>query len=225
MSETMIHAGGPVAVQVLDEHGWTQGTYDNNGAMCLHGVLRRCTPVPGDAYLIEQVEAHHGRWSTDWNDAEGRTADEVRAVLAAGWDITDEDLAATFGPQWRAVVGLVRRAAILTPNEAKRLRAAWDAARDAAGGAARGAAWDAAGDAARVAAGDAAGDAARDAAGDAAWDAAWAAARDAAVAVVTWDLATDDGPYLLAHRDLLVGPWVEVCGLPEGLIEREDVQR
>ena len=52
------------------------------------------------------------------------------------------------------------------------IRAAWDAARDAA----RAAAW--------AAARDATGAAARDATGAAAWDAAWAAARDAA-----WDAA------------------------------------
>ena len=52
----------------------------------------------------------------------------------------------------------------------------WDAARDAAWGAA----WDAARDAAWGAARDAARDAAWDAARDAAWDAAWGAARDAA---------------------------------------------
>jgi hypothetical protein len=53
--------------------------------------------------------------------------------------------------------------------------AAWAAAGDAAWAAAWAAAWDAAGDAAWAAAWDAAGDAAR----DAAWAAAWAAARDA----------------------------------------------
>ena len=83
--------------------------------------------------------------------------------------------------------------------------AAWDAARDAAWDAARGAA--------------------RGAAWDAAWGAARGAARGAAWAVVTWDLATDDGPYTTAQRDLLICPWVEVCGLPDGLIEREDMER
>src|SRR5690606_34805719 len=77
----------------------------------------------------------------------------------------DADLAETFGPQWQAVVSLVRRAARLTTDEAHRLDAAWDAAAlvDA-----RAAAWDAAFHAAR----DAAYDAARTAAHIAAWDAA-----------------------------------------------------
>ena len=32
------------------------------------------------------------------------------------------------------------------------------------------------------------------------------------------DLATIDGPYTIAQRDLLLAPWVEVCGMPEGLV-------
>lgn len=59
----------------------------------------------------------------------------------------------------------------------------------------------------------------------AAWAAAlagtWIAARTAVWALVTWDLATDHGPYTTAMRDLLIAPWREVCGLPEGLVEKE----
>jgi hypothetical protein len=61
-----------------------------------------------------------------------------------------------------------------------------DAARDAAGAAARAAAWDAAWAATRAAAWDAAWAATRAAAWDAAWDAAWAATRAA-----TWDAARE----------------------------------
>ena len=172
MNETVIHVGGDVLADTLAGH-WRQGDYGNDKAMCLHGAIRRCCPVPGDAYLIEQVEARLDRWSTTWNDAITRTEGEVVQLARAGWDITDADLIETFGPQWRAVVALVRRAATLTPNEAQRL----------------------------------------------------GAARDAARAVVTWDLATDDGPYTVAMRDLLIGLWAEVCGLPEGLIAREDMKR
>ena len=192
MNETVIHVGGDVLADMLAGH-WQQGDYGDDGAMCLHGAIRQCCPVPGDAHLIELVEARLGRWSTSWNDDDDRTEAEVVELARRGWDITDADLAETFGPQWRAVVAVVRRAATLTADEAKRLDAAWEAA------------WGAARDAARGAARD--------------------AARDAAGAVVTWDLATDDGPYTAAQRDLLIGPWVEVCGLPDGLIEREDMER
>ena len=224
MSKTVIHVGGDKLADTLAGH-WRKGAYGNKQAMCLHGAIRRCCPVPGDAHLIELVEARLGRWSTSWNDDDDRTEAEVVELARRGWDITDADLAETFGPQWRAVVSVVRRAATLTADEAKRLDAAWaaargaalDATRAAARGAVRGAAWDAAWDAARGAA--------RGAAWGAAWDAAWGAAWGAAWAAVTWDLATDDGPYTTAQRDLLICPWVEVCGLPDGLIEREDMER
>ena len=226
MSETVIHLDGALPLAVLDERGWVQGAWESAGGVCAHQAIRLCAPVPGDAHLIEPVAKAHGH-GPDWNDDDATSEADVRAWLAEGIDVTDDDLAEVFGPQWRAVVSLVRRAATLTGDEAGRLRAAWDAAwvaawdaaGVAAGDAAGDAAWDAAWVAAGVAAGVAAWDAARVAAGGAARGAAW----DAAWAVVTWDLATGDGPYTEARRDLLIGPWVEVCGLPEGLIEREDM--
>ena len=237
MSETVIHLDGALPLAVLDERGWTQGARESAGGVCAHQAIRLCVPVPGDAYLIERVARASGH-GPDWNDDDATSEADVRAWLAEGIDVTDDDLAEVFGPQWRAVVALVRRAATLTADEAERLLraargaaggAAWDAAGGAAwgaaGGAARGAAWDAAWDAAGDAAGGAAWGAAWGAAGGAAWVAAWDAAGDAARAVVSWDLAVDDGPYTTAHRDLLIGPWVEVCGLPEGLIGREDMER
>lgn len=195
MTASVIHVGGDPLVKVLTEQHWTKGVYDGADGVCLHGAIRRCQPVPGDAYLIEQVESRLDRWSTNWNDSALRTEDDVLALARTGWDITDDDLATSFGPQWRAVVALVRRAAVLTRDEVDR----FDAARDAAWGAAFDAAFDAARGAAR--------------------GAARCAARDAALGVVTWDLATEDGPYTYTHRDLLVGPWREVIGEPADLIE------
>ena len=204
---TIIHIDPSLPLAVLDEHGWTKGTFESDdGKVCAHGAIRICAPVPGDALLIELVEGRLGRHSTGWNDDDSTTEADVRAWFAQGIDITDADLEATFGHQWRAAVSLVRRAAVLTPDEAERLYAAGDAARVAARVAAR--------YAARVAAGDAARYAARVAAGDAAGYAAWVAA----LAIVTYDLATPDGPYTIEHRDLLLAPWIEVCGMPEGLV-------
>ena len=206
MSAPVIHVGGQPLVDVLTTRGWTQGDYENDGEVCLHGAIRLCQPVPGDAHLIEQVEARLGRWSTGWNDAGARTEREVLELARSGWDITDDDLAETFGPQWRAVVALVRRCAVLTADEAARLGAARSAASDAALGAAWGAA--------------------RDTALSAARGAALGTARDATLAVATlavatWDLATDDGPWTTAHRDLLIAPWREVIGEPTDLVEVE----
>ena len=203
MIAPVIHVGGQPLVEVLTTYGWTQGAYENDGEVCLHGAIRLCQPVPGDAHLIEQVEARLGRWSTAWNDADTRTEREVVDLARSGWDITDDDLAETFGPQWRAVVALVRRCAVMTGDESVRLGAARDAAQVAARGFAL----------------EAARDAALSAARDAARGAAWGAALDAALAVVTWDLATDDGPWTTAHRDLLIAPWREVIGEPADLVE------
>ena len=155
MSTTIIHI--PVE-QVLDRlgHGnlWTRGwgtPDDSTQPTCLHGAIRFCAPVPGDAQLIEQVGARFG-FGTFANDQAADFA-AVESLIRAHADISDDMLADTFGPQWQPIVVLVRRAAILTSAEAKALDAARAAAWDAA--------WDAARDAARAAARYAARDAAR----------------------------------------------------------------
>jgi len=185
---TIIHIDGALPLAELDAHGWTKGSFGGaDSKVCAHGAIRLCAPFKGDAYLIEQVEAHLSRHSTKWNDADSTTEADVREWFSHGIDITDTDLESTFGPQWRAVVSLVRRAADLTPDEAKHLDAVSVAAWAAARGAARGA--------------------------------ASVAASDTAWAIATYDLATIDGPYTIAQRDLLLAPWVSVCGMPEGLVD------
>jgi hypothetical protein len=199
-------------VAILGDRGehWVQGRWgDGEWQACLHGAIRRCQPIPGDAYLIEQVASRQG-WGTGWNDARSTTWPMVRERLAH-IEVTDADLADTFGPQWAAIVALVRRASVLTADEVQRL----DAARVAARAAARDAAWDAAWDAARAAAcyaaWDAARAAARDAARAAACYAAWDAARVAALALAVRDLIGEHG-FTQAHYDTLAGPWRTVIG-------------
>ena len=152
MSTTIIHI--PVE-QVLDRlgHGnlWTRGwgtPDDSTQPTCLHGAIRFCAPVPGDAQLIEQVGARFG-FGTFANDQAADFA-AVESLIRAHADISDDMLADTFGPQWQPIVVLVRRAAILTSAETKALDAALDAAWDAAWDAARAAARAAARDAARA---------------------------------------------------------------------------
>jgi len=165
-------------------------------------------------------------FTEEWNDAGIRSADDVLAALRATV-VTDEDLAETFGPQWAAIVALIRRAAALTEREAQDLVAAWGAAMDAAWDATRGAtrdatrdaardaawvaAWGAAMDAARVAAWDATRGATRDAAMDTAWDAAWDATRGATRALLVRDLIGQHG-FKQHHYNTLVAPWVKVAG-------------
>ena len=199
-------------LEVLGTEGehWTKGTYSSDDNVCLHGAIRRCQPHPGDAYIIEQVAIRKG-WGPSWNDDHDTKWADVKALILAGVEITDADLADTYGPQWEAIVALVRRAAVLTADEGRDLAAAWvaagDAAREAAREAARDAAWAAAWDAARVAAGNAA----WVAAGNAAWDAARFAAWDAARALVVRDLIGQHG-FTQEHYDTLTGPWRKVIG-------------
>ena len=119
-----------------------------------------------------------------------------------------------YGPNTEAVQAIIDRISTLTKDEIDRLSAAWDAAYDAT--------WNAAWNAARNAAYDAARHAAWNATRNATWKAPrnedWSAAYDeacdaawsATLVTVTYDLATEDGPYTIAQRDLLLAPWVEV---------------
>ena len=180
---------GPIhtlAADTLVRVGWTQGVdVDNLGQACLTGALKLCAPVPGDWLLARAVfrQREHGE---EWNDAGERTAGQVVAYLRSA-EITDADLALTFGPQWQAVVALVRRASVLTPQEGKDLHAAWDATREAA--------WDAAWYATRYAARDATRD----------------AAQDAAQALVIRDLI-GNGTFTQAHYDTLTSAWAHIIG-------------
>ena len=223
-----------LAADYITEHGWTQDTFTaSDGAVCLHGAIKSCTPVDGDTGIIRAVMRYKG-FTEEWNDAGIRSADDVLAALRATV-VTDEDLAETFGPQWAAIVALIRRAAALTEREAQDLDAAWDATRDAAWDATRDAAWDAtrgatrdatrdaardaawvaawgaAMDAARVAAWDATRGATRDATRDTAWDAAWDATRGATRALLVRDLIGQHG-FKQHHYNTLVAPWVKVAG-------------
>ena len=118
-----------------------------------------------------------------------------------------------YGPNTEAVQSIIDRIPTLTEDEIKRLGAAWSAANGAAWNAAIDAAWSAAREEAWSAAWYAACGAAWGAAGGAVL-ASWDAARDALLATVTYDLVLGKGPYTIAHRDLLLAPWIEVCGMP-----------
>lgn len=116
------------------------------------------------------------------------------------------------GPNTEAVQAIIGRIPTLTEGEVNRLEAAWDAG----GSAAWEASWSAACEPGCTAAWEAAWSAARSAATGASWFAArgatWFATIDALLATVTYDIATEEGPYTIAQRDLLLAPWVSVCG-------------
>ena len=186
-------------VAILGNNGehWVQQSWGDGVSACLHGAIRRCQPQPGDAFLIEQV-ANRQAWGTQWNDATSTTWQMVRDRLA-NIQVTDADLADTFGPQWEQIVALIRRAAIMAPADVQQVTAprpvvraaARVTARSAALAASRTPAWAAAVAAAR----------------DVAWDAAWAAA----AALVVRDLIGQHG-FTQDHYDALTGPWRTVIG-------------
>lgn len=182
------------AADYIKTHGWAQGAMERAGAVCLTGALRACSPQPGD-WLIARAAYRTQGHAEEWNDEDDRTEAEVTEYLRTH-PVTDEGLAATFGPNWETVVRLIRRVTAMTQADV----AAWGAADVAADVAAREAAWDAAWVAAKVAAWDAAGNAAEIAALDVAGSAAWDAAGSAACAVVVRDLITKDHYQTLTAR-------------------------
>jgi len=142
-----LHDLPKLAALYVKEHGWTQGTeQDGEGKVCLTGALRFCSPVPGDGYIAREVFRRREH-AEAWNDENGRIADEVIDYLAQA-EITDAELAETFGPQWQEIIAQVRTISSATTQQIEELSAAWAAAWDAASDAA----WDAASAAARDAA-------------------------------------------------------------------------
>jgi len=92
------------AVEVLEAHGWTQGTYrSSSGCLCATGALaaalggqivepdddeqetlfadREHERLWSDACLAAGEAVGVGRHIVDWNDRPGRTADEVKALF------------------------------------------------------------------------------------------------------------------------------------------------
>ena len=196
------------AALVSEPDVWIQGENDDGqGHYCAHGAVLRQHCTPGDEHMWRRVMRKRGL-GEEWNDAPGRTAAEVAERFAAiAAETTESDMAEVFGPQWEAVRDLVRRLAVLTPDDIDKLTAAWAAAWVAARAAAREAAREAAraaARAARAAAWDAARAAAWDAARAAAWDAAGDAAGDAALALVVRDLIGER--FTRAHYDTLTAP-------------------
>lgn len=105
-------------IENLDSRPWIQGqaVSEGNLAVCAHGAVMTCQGLePGDDEIIRAVMRQKGL-SEEWNDDEGRTKAEVLDLMRS-IEVSDDALAATFGPQWKAVVALVRRAAALTDEE------------------------------------------------------------------------------------------------------------
>lgn len=83
------------------------------------GRRRDRPPQPADWAIARAVARHRGH-GEDWDDC---TQEDVTEWLRTADPITYGELAAVFGP-WREVTALVRRTAVLTPDEVDRLNAA-----------------------------------------------------------------------------------------------------
>lgn len=82
-----------------------------------------CGEHPGDQYIWREIARHRDR-AEKWNDAPGRTKAGVLRALRAFREPDEAEMEAVFGPQWLQIRDVVRRAAVLTEDEAKRLVAA-----------------------------------------------------------------------------------------------------
>ncbi len=79
------------AVQILEGDGWTQGDYEMGGCFCAAGALNRA--LNGNAgdednqtlktrgFLEWLIPDDQRDYTTCWNDAPGRTVDEVVDVF------------------------------------------------------------------------------------------------------------------------------------------------
>jgi hypothetical protein len=161
---------------------------DPSKGLCSSGLLH-ISDAPGETLI-------GGRWPCRLFEVEPRS--ELVGPKDHKWGATAvkvlRELPAwqSLGPNGEAVAAHIERCRTITPEQAQRLGAARDAARDAAWYAARDAAW------------YAKSGAARDAAWYAASDAAWYAASGAARALVARDLITPE------QFDTLYGPWASV---------------
>jgi len=200
------------AARYIQRVGWVQDTDEENeqatdGRVNLDGALRSCTPVVGDGFIAREVLRRKGH-AEEWDYAYGRTQDEVVAYLAAS-EITDEDLAATFGPQWPEIIVMIHRASNFTRDELVTMHAlqydrsaGWTGVALIAYATSRSgwdAVWSAVWDASCSAAGAAIGDAHR------------SAAVDAALALLVRDLIGRHG-FTQEHYDELTRQWRTVIG-------------
>jgi len=139
MSETLDRHVIDEAAQLLEQPGvWTRGTYDHDGHMCLIGAVLRPNCQPGDNHMWRTWLNRNGL-DEEWNDILAIDATEVVTRLRTLPDPTEGDMAYMYGPQWRAIRDLRRRAAVLTTDEVVRLNAhapllsnAWGAPREKA---------------------------------------------------------------------------------------------
>lgn len=89
-----------------------------SGRVRIDGAVRRSRDVVA-AVLLDRVLIRRGR-SKEWNNAPGRTEEDVVAYLREV-QVTDGEIAETVGPDWGAVQPFVERVAALSDEEMKNI--------------------------------------------------------------------------------------------------------
>jgi hypothetical protein len=113
-----------LAAEWLKPRQWTRGVGDRKTSGCLTtAVLAVCGDHPGDQYLWRGVLRYRNR-AERFNDRVARDKQHVLNVLQRCRVPSEEEMAKTFGPQWKLIRNLVRRAAMLTAEESKQLAGA-----------------------------------------------------------------------------------------------------
>lgn len=108
-----------LAADYIVEHGWIAGAMvASTGEVCLHGAIRECTPLKGDAEIVRTVARFKG-FHEEWNDREA-TQDDVLIALQ-NLQVTDAELCETFGPNWEPFVALIRNVVIAIEQDSTHL--------------------------------------------------------------------------------------------------------
>ena len=83
------------AADIIIESGWTQGAFEDNGCFCLDGAIMRAKGVYDTLLELDYVRRATG-WPSAimWNDAPGRTEDEVVAKLREAAALARQEQAA-----------------------------------------------------------------------------------------------------------------------------------
>lgn len=105
--------------ELIDIHGWIQDQMTGeNGELCIIAAGHEASMVvgaPGMSHVLREVLDHLGH-AEEWNDTEGRKADEVINFLGQ-LKVTQDDLERTFGPGWEYVCYLANMVASYSEQE------------------------------------------------------------------------------------------------------------
>ena len=105
----MIKIPGKQASQELLNSGWIKNSFggEKGTPTCMHGALHRCSTVPGEEKIVEQVLITRSR-GPRWNDYRWVSKEDVCNYLNTCSTIEDDELELCFGPRWLEYVVFMR---------------------------------------------------------------------------------------------------------------------